>query len=49
MLYNIIRFYADGRPSKLIKEGVSISEAQAHCRRADTSGEGWFDGYQRAN
>lgn len=43
--YNIRRFYAKGT-SKLIKSGVSLQEAQEHCRREDTHKEGdWFDGY----
>jgi len=43
--YMIIRFRFD-RPSRIIKRGLSLAEAQAHCRREDTHGEGWFDGYE---
>lgn len=43
--YKIIRFYQDDRPSKTVKRGLTLDEAQAHCRREDTHGEGWFDGY----
>lgn len=44
----IIRFYRDDRPSKVIKTGLTLEEAQAHCRREDTHDhlEGWFDGYE---
>lgn len=44
--YSIIRFYADDRPRQVIETGVSLDEAQAHCQRPDTSGDGWFDGYE---
>lgn len=46
--YNIIRFYADDKkPSKIIKSGVSLSEARKHCNRIDTYKPGiWFDGYR---
>lgn len=43
--YRIIRFYADDRPSEVIDTGLTLDEAQAHCRREDTHGDGWFDGY----
>lgn len=35
--------------SIVIKRGLSLSEAQAHCRREDTHGDGWFDGYDLDN
>ena len=44
MTYKIIRFKIDGR-ARTIKRGLSLEEAQAHCRREDTHGPGWFDGY----
>lgn len=48
--YKIIRMYRDfDRPSKVVLEGLSLEEAQAHCRREDTRGEGWFDGYEEEN
>jgi hypothetical protein len=47
-IYRIIRFRQDGRP-RTIRNNVTLSEAQAHCRREDTHGtwrgERWFDGY----
>lgn len=42
--YRIIRFYRDGR-KRTIRNNVTEGEAQAHCRREDTHGPGWFDGY----
>lgn len=44
--YKIIRHKAKGR-NKIIARGVSLKVAQKHCRRKDTKGEGWFDGYER--
>ena len=44
--YKIVRFYRDFPENReVIKEGLTLEEAQAHCRRDDTKGEGWFDGY----
>lgn len=44
--YKIVRmFQEDGKPSIVIKRGLSLREAQAHCRRDDTHGVDWFDGY----
>ena len=36
--YTIIRMYQDDRPTKTIKTGLTLEQAQTHC-------EGWFDGY----
>lgn len=44
--YRIVRFHQDGE-KELVKEGLSLEEAQAHCGRKDTEGEDWFDGYER--
>ena len=45
--YKVIRMYRDwDRPSKVVLTGLSLAEAQAHCRRDDTRGDGWFDGYE---
>ena len=46
-LYNIVRFYSkEGKPSKIVKRGVTLKEAQEHCQRDDTRKAGvWFDGY----
>lgn len=44
--YKIVRNYRDfSRASKVILTGLTLEEAQAHCRRDDTRGEGWVDGY----
>jgi hypothetical protein len=48
-IYRIIRFRFNGNP-RTIRNNVTLTEAQAHCSRDDTSshsvGNGaWFDGY----
>lgn len=42
--YKIIRFRFHGG-NRVIRKGLTLEEAQAWCRRKDTHGEGWFDGY----
>ena len=48
--YKIIRMYFEG-DSKVIKTGLTLKDAQAHCRREDTHKRDsngnviWFDGY----
>jgi hypothetical protein len=42
--YNIIRFRMDGN-NEIIETGLSLEEAKEHCQNPETSGEGWFDGY----
>ena len=44
MTYKILRFRFNGEP-EVIKTGLTLREAQAHCQRADTRGNGWFDAY----
>ena len=49
-IYKIVRMRFNGRP-RTIRNNVTLSEAQAHCSRPDTSshstGNGaWFDGYE---
>jgi hypothetical protein len=43
--FKITRFIFNG-PKRTIATGLTLEEAQAHCNRADTHGEGWFDGYE---
>ena len=42
-IYRIRRFRMSGK--RTIRNNVTLSEAQAHCKRPDTKGKGWFDGY----
>ena len=44
--YRIVRFFQNGRNPRTIKNGLTEEEAQAHCKREDTHGVGWFDGYE---
>lgn len=48
MTYKIVRFTqdeSDPRNREVLATGLTLKEAQAHCEREDTHGEGWFDGY----
>ena len=47
-MYKIIRFYHPSldKNSEVIKEGLTLEQAQEHCQREDTREEGvYFDGY----
>lgn len=46
MTYKIIRFHFKNG-NRVIKRGLTLEEAQAHCNDPKTSGDGWFDGYQK--
>lgn len=43
--YDIIR-YRFKKPNKIIKQNVSLKEAQEHCSNPQTKGFNWFDGYK---
>jgi hypothetical protein len=45
MTYKIIRFKFKGN-NKIIKRGLTLEQAQTHCNNPETSGDGWFDGYE---
>lgn len=45
--YTIVRFFTDDTPRQIILEGCTLEEAQDHCKRDDTRGDGWFDGYEK--
>jgi hypothetical protein len=49
MTYKIIRLYATmGKRPRLIKKGLTLEQAQAHCQDPKTAKAGqWFDGYER--
>lgn len=46
--YKIVRFRQYGE-NEVIVRGLTLEQAQAHCNRDDTHGDGWFDGYQEEN
>jgi hypothetical protein len=35
--YKIVRMYRDGHPSVTLERGLTLEEAQAHCRDPQTS------------
>ena len=44
--YKIVRFHQSlDIPNETIVRGLTLEQAQAHCQREDTHGDGWFDGY----
>ena len=46
--YKIIRFYREiSKSAEIVKTGLTLDEAQAHCNDPATSGENWFDGYEK--
>ena len=45
IMYKIIRFRFNGK-NRIIKRGLTLEEAQEHCRNPKTSvDDDWFDGY----
>lgn len=42
-----MRYYRDDRPNELIRDGLTLEEAQTHCSDPSTSTEDYFDGYNR--
>jgi hypothetical protein len=55
--YKIVRGWRDHARREVIAEGLTLAEAQAHCRDPETSSRTasdpdlsagpWFDGYER--
>lgn len=46
--YKIVRYYSDDRKkNKVIKKGLTYTQARAHCNRKDTRGNTWFDGFTK--
>ena len=44
--YKIVRYKQKGR-SKVMQKGLTLAQAQAHCKKPWTCGKGWFDGYTK--
>jgi len=48
--YKIVRSFEDeDKGKRIVKRGLTLEEARAHCHRPDTKGAGWFDGYSEEN
>ena len=48
MAYKIVRFYAPhlNKSNRVIQRGLTLEEAQEHCKNPETRKAGeWFDGY----
>ncbi len=46
--YSIVRFFIDpDKKAKVKQKGLTLEQAQEHCKRPDTKGQGWFDGYRK--
>lgn len=43
----VIKRFSQSRPAWIVESGLTLEEAQAHCNDPSTSGDGWFDGYER--
>lgn len=48
MTYSIVRFYKSGR-QKVIRRGLTLDEAKAHCSDPSTSTASYFDGFRAEN
>lgn len=35
--YNVVRYYYDGTRREVVKRGLTLEQAQAHCRNPETS------------
>lgn len=46
-MYNIIRIYHPDlmKASRVVKKGLTLEQAQEHCRNPKTSTKDWFDAY----
>lgn len=49
MTYSIIRIYHPSlnKPSRIIKRGLTLEEAQDHCSDPSTATDKWFDGFEK--
>lgn len=47
--YQIVRIYRPdlNRPTEVVRRGLSLKEARAHCNNEATRTKNYFDGYDR--
>jgi hypothetical protein len=45
--YKVVRMWKSDKKNKTIKSGLTLEQAQAHCKDPNTREAGvWFDGYE---
>jgi hypothetical protein len=47
-MYEIVRFRFK-EDNEVIETVGTLEEAQEHCNREDSHGDGWFDGYRKVD
>lgn len=46
--YRVVRYFEDDDTEpEVISTGLTLEQARTHCRREDTKGHNWFDGYEK--
>jgi hypothetical protein len=46
--YKIVKYYKDPtKKARVVRTGLTLEEAQEHCRKDSTHGIDWYDGYTK--